>query len=93
MKREKLGQSEKWALHTRVIAEFLRKGIDVQLSYLHEGHPRKAALEREQQEIARLKVSGLVLANRQLNADGPKQAEDVVRSILSARVGRIIRKA
>jgi hypothetical protein len=84
MEREKKGLSGKWALHTRVIAEFLNRGIDVDLRYLRRNVARGVALEYEKKEIQKLRAKGLVLANRQLNPGGPKEAEEVVKSVLSA---------
>jgi hypothetical protein len=83
MKREESGKSVKWSLSGKAVAEFLKRGDEVRVWYLHMGLQREQALTCERQEIERLVAAGAVLANCQHNDGGPESAELVVNSVIS----------
>jgi len=78
MKREASGKSVKWSLSGRAVAELLKRGNEVRVRYLHMDLQRDQALTLERQEIERLVVAGVVLANCQHNDRGPESTEVVV---------------
>jgi hypothetical protein len=67
MERKKSGESSKWVLHTRVLAELIGRGDQVEFRRTRKGLRRKEALALEKKRILRLVHSGHVLANVHYN--------------------------
>jgi hypothetical protein len=82
MVREDQGDTVKWDLSCKVVAELLRAGCDVTVAYAAKGLVRAEAATQEIAEISRLLSSGVVLANIHHNANSPQAAADVVKAVV-----------
>jgi hypothetical protein len=80
MRREAAGKTVKWCKNNRVIAECLKRGLEVELKYLHENLTREDALTREREEIGRLLSSGFALSNRE---GSTASVEQIVEAVVS----------
>lgn len=82
VKRQRLGMTSKWVLHTRVIAALFRRGVDVRVRYTRKRLRRDEALAREKKRILRLASCGHVLANCRYNPFPPSSAKEVIRFVM-----------
>ena len=82
MRREKLGKPVKWSLSTSVIAELIKRDIDIRLRYIKKNISRNKALDVEKQAIKRFCVSGVALTNIQLNPNVPKTLKCILKIII-----------
>lgn len=75
--RKARGERVKWVHSNIIVADYLRRGVEVSHRYLHEGLTRVQALKLELEEIERLRALGVALANIQHNPFAPDEIAEM----------------